>query len=69
MFVNRSPTVYIHWLGVAVNDAFPICGHARMDGDHVLQCTGLDEYPVDYIVSRHWEARRQMVKKPNTGFG
>ncbi|GFY28821.1 hypothetical protein TNCV_4719551 [Trichonephila clavipes] len=33
---------------------------ARMDGDHLLQCTGLDENPADAIVSRYWEARRQM---------
>ncbi|GFV55128.1 hypothetical protein TNCV_2623491 [Trichonephila clavipes] len=38
----------------------PICGHAKMYGDHLLQCIGLDEYPVDDIVSRYWEARCQM---------
>ncbi|GFX46254.1 hypothetical protein TNCV_1371961 [Trichonephila clavipes] len=37
--------VYLHWLGVAANEACPICGHVRMDGDHLLQCTGLDKYP------------------------
>ncbi|GFW15180.1 reverse transcriptase [Trichonephila clavipes] len=37
--------IYLHWLGVAANEACPICGHARMHGDHLLQCTGLDEYP------------------------
>ncbi|GFS73523.1 reverse transcriptase [Trichonephila clavipes] len=36
--------VYLHWLGVAANEACPICGHARMDRDHLLQCTGLGEY-------------------------
>ncbi|GFT06770.1 reverse transcriptase [Trichonephila clavipes] len=50
--------VYLHWLGVNANQAYPLCGHARMDGDHLLQCTGLDEYPIDDIVSRYWEARR-----------
>ncbi|GFT24886.1 reverse transcriptase [Trichonephila clavipes] len=61
--------VYLHWLGLAANETCPLCGHARMDGDHLLQCTGLEEYPTDDIVSRYWEARRQMVKKPNTGVG
>ncbi|GFW31459.1 hypothetical protein TNCV_1288061 [Trichonephila clavipes] len=36
-----------------------------MDGDHLLQSTGLDEYPTDDVVSQYWEARRQMVKKPS----
>ncbi|GFW32295.1 reverse transcriptase [Trichonephila clavipes] len=44
-----------------------LCGHARMDGELLLQCTGLDKYPTDDVVSRYWEARRQMVKKPRTG--
>ncbi|GFU70935.1 reverse transcriptase [Trichonephila clavipes] len=61
--------VYLHWLGVAVNEAWPLCGHARMDGDHLLQYTGLVEYPAVDIVSSHWEAWRQMVKKPSTGVG
>ncbi|GFU60190.1 hypothetical protein TNCV_4248941 [Trichonephila clavipes] len=37
-----------------------------MDGDHLLQCTGLDEYQTNDIVSRYWETQRQMVKKPST---
>ncbi|GFV89228.1 reverse transcriptase [Trichonephila clavipes] len=61
--------VYLYWLGVAANEACPLCGHARMDGDHLPQCTGLTEYPAEDIVSRYWEARRQMVKKPSTGVG
>ncbi|GFV30154.1 reverse transcriptase [Trichonephila clavipes] len=61
--------VYLHCLGVAVNEGCPLSGHARMDGDHLLQCTGLVEYPADDIVSWYWEARYQMVKKPNTGIG
>ncbi|GFS55999.1 reverse transcriptase [Trichonephila clavipes] len=32
--------VYLHWLGVAANEACPTCDHARMDDDHLLQCTG-----------------------------
>ncbi|GFT68271.1 reverse transcriptase [Trichonephila clavipes] len=59
--------VYLHWLCVDANEACPLCGHARMVGDHLLQCTGLLEYPADDIVSRYWEAQRQMVKKPTTG--
>ncbi|GFX61596.1 hypothetical protein TNCV_5110831 [Trichonephila clavipes] len=42
--------VYLHWLGLAVNEACPLCGPARMDGDHPLQCAGLDEYPAEYIM-------------------
>ncbi|GFV92913.1 reverse transcriptase [Trichonephila clavipes] len=62
--------VYLHWLGMAANEACPICGHARMDGDHLLQCTGLDEYPAEDITCWYWEARRQMVKKHGgTGVG
>ncbi|GFW46685.1 reverse transcriptase [Trichonephila clavipes] len=61
--------VYLHWLGVAANEVCPICGHARKDDDHLLQCSGLDEHPADDIVSRYWEARRPMVKKPSTGSG
>ncbi|GFX99748.1 reverse transcriptase [Trichonephila clavipes] len=60
---------YLHWLGVAANEAYPLCGHDRMDGDRLLQCTGLNEYLADDIVSRYWEAGRQMVKKPSTGVG
>ncbi|GFV50232.1 hypothetical protein TNCV_621451 [Trichonephila clavipes] len=33
-----------------------------MDGDHLLQCTGLDEYPADDIVR---EDRRQMGLSSN----
>ncbi|GFX49769.1 reverse transcriptase [Trichonephila clavipes] len=61
--------VYLHWLGVAASEVCPFGGHVRMDGDHLLQCTELVEYPADDIASRYWEARRQMVKKPSTGFG
>ncbi|GFV92402.1 reverse transcriptase [Trichonephila clavipes] len=58
--------IYLHWLGMAANDACPLCGHARMGGVHLLQCTELDGYWADNFVSRYWEARRQMVKKPST---
>ncbi|GFX37949.1 reverse transcriptase [Trichonephila clavipes] len=61
--------VHLHWLGVAANEAYPLCGHARMDGDHLPQCTGLAAYPTDDIISRYWEARRQTVKKPSMGVG
>ncbi|GFX85938.1 reverse transcriptase [Trichonephila clavipes] len=59
--------IYLHRLGVAANNACPICGHARKDGELLLQCTGLAEYPAHDIVSRYWEARRQMFKKPQAG--
>ncbi|GFX67638.1 uncharacterized protein TNCV_3933801 [Trichonephila clavipes] len=59
--------VYLHWLNLAVDDAFLLCGHAWMNFGHLLQCTGLNEYATDAVVSRYWEACRHMVKKPNTG--
>ncbi|GFY16502.1 reverse transcriptase [Trichonephila clavipes] len=61
--------VYIHPLGLAADEAFSLSGHARMNGDHLLQCTGLDEYPNDNVVSWYWEADHQMVKKPSTSIG
>ncbi|GFX79608.1 DUF4371 domain-containing protein [Trichonephila clavipes] len=61
--------VYLHWLSMAANEACPLCFHTGMDGDHLLQCTGLAEYPADDIVSQCWEARRQMVKETSTGVG
>ncbi|GFX83082.1 reverse transcriptase [Trichonephila clavipes] len=33
--------VYLQWFGLAVDDVCPLCGHVRMDGDHLLQSTGL----------------------------
>ncbi|GFV53807.1 reverse transcriptase [Trichonephila clavipes] len=36
--------VCLHWLGVAANEVHTLCGHSRIDGDHLLQCSGLDEY-------------------------
>ncbi|GFT47085.1 reverse transcriptase [Trichonephila clavipes] len=59
--------VYLHWLGVAANAVCPLCGHARKDGDHRLQCTGLVEYAAEDILGLYWEARRQMAKKLSTG--
>ncbi|GFY34184.1 cuticle protein 10.9 [Trichonephila clavipes] len=53
--------------GLAADEACPLCDHARIDSDHLLQCTRLDEYPADDIVSWYWKAGRQMVKKPSTG--
>ncbi|GFS97152.1 uncharacterized protein TNCV_1921001 [Trichonephila clavipes] len=38
--------VYIHWLGLSADEPCPLCGHGWMDGDHLLQYTGLDEYPL-----------------------
>ncbi|GFW57647.1 reverse transcriptase [Trichonephila clavipes] len=61
--------VYLHWLGVAANEACPICFPVKKHGDHLLQYTVHDEYPADDIISRYWEAWRQMVKKPSTGVG
>ncbi|GFU07437.1 reverse transcriptase [Trichonephila clavipes] len=61
--------VYLHWLGMAANETCPHCSRARMDSNPLLHCTGLVEYPTDDIVSRYWEVRRQMVKKPSTDVG
>ncbi|GFU13011.1 hypothetical protein TNCV_1457361 [Trichonephila clavipes] len=47
----------------------PACTQARMEGGHLLQCTGLDEYPTDDVDSRYWKARYQMVKKLSMGVG
>ncbi|GFU80259.1 reverse transcriptase [Trichonephila clavipes] len=47
---------YLHWHGLATDEmACPLCGHARMDGDHLLQCTGFDEFLTDDVISRYWE--------------
>ncbi|GFV76267.1 hypothetical protein TNCV_4673561 [Trichonephila clavipes] len=35
--------VYLQRLRMAANEACPTYGHTRMDGDHLLQCIGLDE--------------------------
>ncbi|GFW04947.1 hypothetical protein TNCV_4881821 [Trichonephila clavipes] len=43
--------VYLHWLDLAADEIYPMCGYVRVDGVHLLQCTGLDEYPIDNIVS------------------
>ncbi|GFW33492.1 hypothetical protein TNCV_2210271 [Trichonephila clavipes] len=40
-----------------------------MEGNHLLQNSGLDDYTADDIVSRYWEARCRMVKNPSTGIG
>ncbi|GFV15834.1 reverse transcriptase [Trichonephila clavipes] len=61
--------VYLHWLGMVFDEACPLCSHVRMHGDHLLQRIGLDEYPIDDIVSRYWESCRQMIKKPSLGVG
>ncbi|GFT79934.1 reverse transcriptase [Trichonephila clavipes] len=44
--------VHLHWIGLAADEACPLCGHARMDSDHLLQCTGIDEYPTDDVFRR-----------------
>ncbi|GFS85927.1 reverse transcriptase [Trichonephila clavipes] len=56
-------------IDLAVDEACPLCGYARMDGDHLSQCTGLDEYPTDDVVNLNWKARFQILKKPSTSFG
>ncbi|GFS79530.1 reverse transcriptase [Trichonephila clavipes] len=43
--------VYLHWFGLAADEACPLRVHAKMDGDYLLQCTGFDEYPTDDLVS------------------
>ena len=61
--------VYLHWLGLAADEVCPLGGHARMDGDHLKHCVALNQHPTDDIVSRYWEARRQMVERPRTSAG
>ncbi|GFW41610.1 reverse transcriptase [Trichonephila clavipes] len=58
-----------YWFGLAADEACPLCGHSRMDDEHLFQCSGLDEYPTDDVVSRYWEARHQIVKTPRTDIG
>ncbi|GFV38070.1 reverse transcriptase [Trichonephila clavipes] len=50
--------VYLHWLGVAANEACPLTCSNALDS--------MNTRLID-IVRRYWEARRQMVKKPSTG--
>ncbi|GFU22575.1 ATP-dependent DNA helicase [Trichonephila clavipes] len=42
--------VYLHCFGLAADETCPLCGHARMDGDHLHQCTRLNEYLTDDIL-------------------
>ncbi|GFV72281.1 hypothetical protein TNCV_637431 [Trichonephila clavipes] len=55
--------VYLHWLGLATDEACLLYGYAGIDGEYMLQCTGLDEYPTNDIFSRYGEAWLKMVKK------
>ncbi|GFV30789.1 reverse transcriptase [Trichonephila clavipes] len=59
--------VYLHWLDLAADEACPLCCRVRMNSSPLLQCTGLDKYSIDDVVSRYWEARCQKFKKPSTG--
>ncbi|GFT06168.1 hypothetical protein TNCV_1595691 [Trichonephila clavipes] len=43
--------VYFPSTRLAAEEACPLCYPVRMDGDHLLQYTGLDEY-LTYVVSR-----------------
>ncbi|GFW57763.1 hypothetical protein TNCV_2926821 [Trichonephila clavipes] len=52
IFAHDFLGVYLHWLDLTADEVCPLCGHARKDGDHPLQCAGLDEYPIDDVVSR-----------------
>ncbi|GFX29573.1 hypothetical protein TNCV_4776451 [Trichonephila clavipes] len=61
--------VYLHCLGLAADEACQFLSHARTDGDYLLQCTGLDEYPTDDIVSWYCKSRCQMVKRSCKGVG
>ncbi|GFV01288.1 reverse transcriptase [Trichonephila clavipes] len=61
--------VYFRRLVPATDKGSLLCSNAKIDGNNLHQCTGLDEYPSDDIVSRYCEVRRQMTKKPSTGDG
>ncbi|GFV30219.1 reverse transcriptase [Trichonephila clavipes] len=54
--------VYLHWLGLAADEVCPLCGHARMNGNHLLQCTGLNDYLTDGIDSRTATAGSNVVQ-------
>ncbi|GFT68269.1 reverse transcriptase [Trichonephila clavipes] len=47
--------VYLHCLDLAAEEAYLLCGHTRIDDDHLIQSTGL-EFPTNDVVSRFWEA-------------
>ncbi|GFU23795.1 hypothetical protein TNCV_2445141 [Trichonephila clavipes] len=61
--------VYIHCVCLTADETCPLCDHARMDGEPLIKCTGLDEHPTNDVVNRYREARRQMAKKPSAGVG
>lgn len=61
--------VHLHRLGLAADETCPLCGHVRMDGEHLEHCSALLQHPTDDVVSRYWEARRQMAERPRTGVG
>ncbi|GFY01720.1 hypothetical protein TNCV_1467121 [Trichonephila clavipes] len=56
--------VYLHWLGVAANEAGTLCDHAEWIA--TTFSIALDSMN---IVSPYWEARRQMVKRSSMGVG
>ncbi|GFW44673.1 reverse transcriptase [Trichonephila clavipes] len=56
--------VYLHGLGLASGKICTLCGHSRVDADHPLQCTGLDEHPTDptLVPTSPVSTRRDSVK-------
>ncbi|GFU30296.1 HTH_Tnp_Tc3_2 domain-containing protein [Trichonephila clavipes] len=50
---TKGPESHGKLCPLPANEACPFCGYTRMDGDHLLQCIGLDESPTDDIVSRY----------------
>ncbi|GFV73613.1 reverse transcriptase [Trichonephila clavipes] len=61
--------VYFYWFRLAADEACPLCGFARRDGDQLLHFTGLGDYPTADVISWYWEARRQMVNYPSKRVG
>ncbi|GFS83607.1 reverse transcriptase [Trichonephila clavipes] len=53
--------VYLHRLGVAANEACPLYSYVRMDGDHLLKCTGLDSMNT-WLMTSSIGTRRLSVK-------
>ncbi|GFX27290.1 hypothetical protein TNCV_3341021 [Trichonephila clavipes] len=62
--MNEFLGVYLHRFGLGADEASQIMPKpCQVNGDYLLQCTGLDEYLTDDVISWHLEARRQMFKK------
>ncbi|GFW15420.1 hypothetical protein TNCV_3741241 [Trichonephila clavipes] len=48
--VHHSLGVHLHWPGLVADKVCPPCGHDRMDGQYLLQCTEFDVQPTEDIL-------------------